>query len=127
MDVRRHTNLARDLRLSSTDAERFLWNRLRRRQLVGCKFRRQFPMFGYIVDFVCLEARLIVELDGSQHAERVEYDEARTRTLMLNGFSVLRFWNNDVLNDCEGVLTTVLRHLQAPPSPQPSPASGRGG
>jgi very-short-patch-repair endonuclease len=91
MDVRRHTNLARDLRLSSTDAERFLWNRLRRRQLAGCKFRRQFPMFGYIVDFVCLEARLIVELDGSQHAERVDYDEMRTRALMLNGSAFYDF------------------------------------
>jgi very-short-patch-repair endonuclease len=127
MEERRHTDLARDLRQSSTDAEKFLWSRLRRRQLAGRKFRRQFPMFGYIVDFVCMEARLVVELDGSQHAETVAYDETRTRTLVLNGFSVLRFWNNDVLNDSEGVLTTMLRHFQAPPSPQPSPASGRGG
>ena len=84
-------------------------------------------MFGYVVDFVCFEARVVVELDGSQHAEHIDYDELRTRTLMLNGFQVLRFWNNDVLKDCEGVLMTILRHLQAPPSPQPSPASGRGG
>src|SRR5215475_10909412 len=112
MEERRHTDLARDLRRSSTDAEGFLWNRLRRRQLEGQKFRRQFPMFGFIVDFVCLEARLVVELDGSQHAEREDYDRMRTRTLELNGFSVLRFWNNEVLKNCEGVLAAMLLHLR---------------
>ena len=69
-------------------------------------------MFGFVVDFVCLEAKIVVELDGSQHADRVDYDEMRTQTLRLNGFDVLRFWNNEVLKDCEGVLTAILLHLR---------------
>jgi len=68
-------------------------------------------MFGFVVDFVCLETMLVVELDGGQHADRVDYDEMRTRMLELNGFRVLRFWNNEVLKDCEGVLAAMLLYL----------------
>ncbi|MGA9336003.1 MAG: DUF559 domain-containing protein, partial [Rudaea sp.] len=80
-----------------------------------------------VVDFVCLQMRLIVEVDGSQHADQAEHDRHRTEILGKSGFRVLRFWNNDVLQGMNDVLTEILRQLEAPPSPQPSPASGRGG
>ena len=104
-----------------TDAERVIWQRLRAGQLNGHKFRRQHPIAGYVVDFVCLEARLIVELDGGQHAEKVDADRRRTDVLGSEGFSVVRFWNNDVLTQTDAVLTAVLQALDAarPPSPQP--------
>jgi very-short-patch-repair endonuclease len=89
--------LARTLRRNQTDAERKLWSRIRNRQLLGFKFRRQFPIAPYIVDFVCAEARLIVELDGSQHRTAQEYDRKRSEYLMQCGYRVIRFWDNDVL------------------------------
>jgi very-short-patch-repair endonuclease len=95
--------------------------------LCDFKFRRQVPISGYVADFVCLERRLIVEVDGGQHAERVEQDALRSIVLAKSGFRVLRFWNTDVLLKLDDVLAEILRQLQAPPSPQPSPASGRGG
>src|SRR5262249_17808175 len=89
------------------------------------------PISGYVVDFVCLGARLVIEVDGSQHGAEVAADAKRTRVLNLNGFRVLRFWNNAVFEDLQGVLTEILLHLPAPPSPvalraPTSPASGRG-
>ncbi len=116
---------ASHLRQNQTDAEILFWRHLRDRRLDGHKFRRQQPIGKYIVDFICFERRLIVELDGSQHFDQAEYDEQRTRALQSAGFRVLRFWNNDVLDNMEGVLEKLLEHLAAP-SPQPSPARGEG-
>lgn len=110
---------ARQLRRQSTDAERRLWSFLRNRQLAGCKFRRQVPMGNYIVDFACFEKRLVVEIDGGQHQARVEYDNARTAWLQSAGFRVIRFWNNEVLSETDGVLQAILTALagEIPPSP----------
>jgi very-short-patch-repair endonuclease len=115
-------NLARTLRKDSTDAERWLWQRLRNRELLGWKFRRQHSIGCYIVDFVCIERRLIIELDGSQHAESLELDSRRTDYLRTKGYSVLRFWDNEVLREGESVLNVILSFLEKnPPSPPPSP------
>ncbi len=105
-----------------TDAELRLWSRLRGDQLGGYRFRRQAPMGAYIVDFVCLRARLVVELDGGQHATAAERDERRTAWLESRGFKVLRFWNTDVLRNPDGVLETISASL----TPSPAlPARGR--
>ena len=98
---------ARSLRTHQTDAERLLWSRLRRRQLAGFKFRRQHQIGLYICDFTCVEAGVVVELDGSQHAENLDYDLRRDRFLRSAGFEVLRFWNSDVLGRTEDVLDTI--------------------
>jgi very-short-patch-repair endonuclease len=118
---------ARQLRKEMTDTERFAWYRLRKRQLAGHKFRRQVPLGSYIADFVCLESRLILEFDGGQHAERVVYDERRTRWLESQGFRVMRFWNIDVLKEWEAVEQVILRALTgSTPHPNPPPHGGRG-
>ena len=96
MVIRMGTERARILRKNSTDAERKLWQHLRRYQINGYKFRRQHPIGPYVVDFVCFEKRLIIEVDGGQHAQQVEDDNARTEWLQSQGFQVLRFWNNQV-------------------------------
>src|SRR5437868_6373983 len=106
--------LARKLRLMLTDAEIRLWSRLRRKQLSAFRFRRQHPLGPYVVDFFCAEAKLIVEVDGGQHADD---DEARTRWLEARGYRVIRFWNNDVLANTEGVLQMILAALRADPPP----------
>ena len=98
---------ARDLRRNPTEAERALWKHLRIRQLRGHKFRRQQLLGPYIVDFVCLEKRLIVELDGGQHAEQVRSDTNRTAWLETQGFRVIRFWNHHVLNEIEAVKEAI--------------------
>jgi len=103
---------ARRLRRRLTDAERALWRNLRDRQLDGHKFRRQHPLGRFVVDFVCLEERLVVELDGGQHALRKNADTARTAWLNREGYRVLRFWNNEVLRNTDGVLAEILRTLQ---------------
>ncbi|MBB6017648.1 endonuclease domain-containing protein [Deinococcus radiopugnans] len=112
-NVTRGTLRARELRRDQTPTEHRLWRALRGRFL-NAKFRRQWPIAGYIVDFVCFEARLIVELDGSQHAEDAAraYDEARTQVLEAGGFKVLRFWNNEVSSNLRGVLEAINLHLQ---------------
>lgn len=99
--------LARNLRKHQTDAEKLLWSRLRNRQMEGCKFRRQQVSGPYIADFLCLEPKLIVELDGGQHLEQKEQDEQRTSYLQYLGYQVLRFWNNDVLQNLDGVLESI--------------------
>ena len=119
MELRRGTDKARGLRHSATDAECALWTHLRSRRFGGSKFRRQHAVSGFVVDFVCLERRLVIELDGSQHFEQADYDLARTAVLAKSGFRVLRFWNNEVLEDIEGVLTAIHQQIAAPPSPQP--------
>jgi very-short-patch-repair endonuclease len=121
---------ARRLRASLTEAETRLWSRLRRKQLDGFRFRRQQPIGRYVVDFFCPEAKLIIEVDGGQHA-----DESPTRETWLSGrgYRVLRFWNNDVLANTDGVLEEILRVLRAaaPPHPgtltrsRPPPQGGR--
>lgn len=118
-------SLARELRRTQTDAERVLWQRLRNRQLLGHKFRRQLPIGPYIVDFVCVERRLIIELDGGQHAEQRARDAQRSAWLQARGFRVLRFWNDQALKETNAVLEFVLRHLSENPSPQPSPLAGK--
>ena len=123
---------ARGLRQRSTDAERALWMRLRNHQLVGYKFRRQVPIGEYIVDFVCLERKVVIEVDGGHHQEQAPYDTDRTTWLESQGFQVLRFWNHEVLTDAEAVQEALLVALQGnspspnSPSPQPSPVKGEG-
>jgi very-short-patch-repair endonuclease len=102
---------ARRLRNAGTDAERRLWHYLRHQQLAGHKFRRQHPLAGYIVDFVCLPAHLVVELDGGQHLDALIYDEARTHALQRQGYRVLRFWNDDVLLRTSDVVAEIYRVL----------------
>jgi very-short-patch-repair endonuclease len=111
------TPLARALRAQCTDAERHLWFELRDRRLAGAKFRRQVPLGRYVADFACARARLIVELDGGQHAEQVARDAARTRWLEQRGYRVLRFWNDQVLSEMDGVLAAIAEALEQPPSP----------
>ncbi|WP_285445972.1 DUF559 domain-containing protein [Xanthomonas sp. fls2-241-TYG-148] len=115
---------ARALRKELTDAERELWRCLRSNQLQGLKFRRQHPVPPYIADFCCVEVRLIIELDGSQH--QASSDQARTRWLQSKGWTVLRFWNNDVLLSLDAVVEAIC-HVVAPPYPHPNPSpDGRG-
>jgi very-short-patch-repair endonuclease len=117
---------ARRLRRDQTDAERKLWFRLRDRRLDGLKFRRQVPIDRYVVDFCCESARLIVELDGGQHAERSAEDAARTAALEARGYLVLRFWNNEVLQNMDGVLEVIASTARpVPPHPNPLPAGER--
>jgi very-short-patch-repair endonuclease len=98
------------LRVNQTDAETVLWNRIRNRQIDGHKFARQVPISGFICDFVCRELNLIVEVDGGQHSESTA-DAVRDRRLTEQGYKVLRFWNNDVLGNIEGVLTMLQAEL----------------
>jgi very-short-patch-repair endonuclease len=110
------------LRRNQTEAERRLWYHLRAHRFMGLKFKRQKPMGRYIVDFVCVEHRLIIELDGGQHTEQMTYDQHRDAWLRSQGYTVLRFWNNDVMQRLESVLERIRCTL----SPDPSPTSGRG-
>ncbi len=110
---------ARTLRKNMTDAEKRLWQRLNRRQLCGVRFRRQAPIGNYIADFVCFECALIVELDGGQHADQTLYDERRTHWLESQGFCVLRFWNNEVLENTAGVLEVIRDSVEKRRLPPP--------
>ena len=115
---------ARELRAQATDAETKLWHILRDRRFFDYKFRRQHPMGGYILDFYCADANLAIELDGGQHQQAETYDQQRTQALQQQGIQVLRFWNNDFLQNCEGVLESILAALQPHPSPSvPLPAT----
>ncbi len=121
------TQLAREMRKASTDAENRLWQFVRDRRLGGYKFRRQHPIDRYIVDYICIERRLIVELDGGQHAgaKQRERDEERERFFENRGFRVLRFWSHEVLKNTEGVLETILDALEKAPHPNPLPPGER--
>ena len=127
------TARARNLRSNMTDAEARLWRALRRDQLNGLHFRRQHPIGPFTVDFYCPSLRLAVEVDGGQHAEQVKQaDDRRTSWLADKGVVVVRYWNNDVLSNLEGVLSDLLRHAerlaQAEKTPSPTlPLSGGGG
>jgi very-short-patch-repair endonuclease len=108
-----------------TDAERRLWNHFRQDQL-GMRFRRQEPFEGFILDFVCYSAKLVIEIDGGQHADPNYGDAKRDQKLQQLGFRVLRFWNNEVLENTVGVLERITEVLRQPPPPQPSPIEGEG-
>ncbi len=115
---------ARELRASATDAEQKIWYLLRNRNFLGYKFRRQHPIGNYILDFYCPDAKLAIELDGSQHAENEKYDRQRSEILQADGIKVLRFWNNDVLRNTEAVLMQLANAL--PLTPALSPQAGGG-
>jgi very-short-patch-repair endonuclease len=104
-------DFARSLRWNATEPERLLWKHLRRRRVDGFRFRRQRPFGPYVCDFICLEARLIVELDGSQHVARADYDAQRDAFMRSYGYRVLRFWNADVAIDIAAVLDTIFEAL----------------
>jgi very-short-patch-repair endonuclease len=108
---------ARALRRQSSEAERTLWKYLRGHRLKGFKFRRQVIIDPYIVDFACLEARLIVEADGGQHVEQMAYDKRRTSYLESIGYRVLRFWNHEILHETQSVLERIESALNNAPSP----------
>ncbi len=120
------TETAKELRRSMTDAERILWQSLKAKQLNGLKFRRQEQIGRFIVDFICFERGVVVEADGGQHALEKEKDEERTRWLNSQGFTVLRFWNNDIITNTEGVMEAIRSACMEAPSPRPSPTEGRG-
>ncbi len=105
---------ARGLRKSMTDAEALLWEKLRNKKLMGYKFRRQHPIAGFIADFYCHEAKLIIELDGSIHhlSEHQEYDEGRTIELEDSGLKVVRFTNDEVINNTQEVLNQIVEYIQ---------------
>ncbi|MEO5657361.1 MAG: endonuclease domain-containing protein [Nitrospiria bacterium] len=116
---------SRQLRRHLTDAEQTLWRHLRLRQVQRFKFRRQQPFGPYIVDFVCLDARLIIELDGGHHMTNAEYDTERTAWLTAQDFRVLRFWNHEVLTAPEEVIQVIQEALESSPHLAPPPQGGR--
>jgi adenine-specific DNA-methyltransferase len=124
----RSGKLQRTLRDNMSEAEQVLWHHLRGRQIQGLKFRRQHPFGDYILDFVCLENKLVIEVDGGQHGQQAGYDENRTRILQAAGFRVLRFWDNEVLKEIESVKEKIwLAVREAQPHPSPNlPLEGGG-
>jgi very-short-patch-repair endonuclease len=118
-------NRAREMRSNPTEAEHRLWQILRAKRFAGYKFRRQLPIDFYIVDFICLSERLIIELDGSQHADSA-HDAKRDAYLRSQGFRIIRVWNNDLFTNEEGVGELIASALLAAPSPQPLSREGRG-
>ncbi|PXA87057.1 hypothetical protein DMC47_33085 [Nostoc sp. 3335mG] len=118
--IRRPTSQAREFRNNATQAERVLWFQLSARKVAGVRFNRQVPIGPYICDFVSRSARLVIEVDGGQHGWQTEDDAARTRYIEAQGFRVIRFWNNDVLEGIEGVVQEIERVLGGMPSPDPS-------
>src|SRR5262245_22238141 len=108
-----------------TETEKYVWSRIRRKQLGGFKFRRQHPLGPFIVDFVCLERKLVLELDGGQHAERADYDAERTEWLEARGYRVFRLWNFEAFKDWEAAEQRIWELLQEGASPDPPPAAAR--
>ncbi|HEX4079864.1 MAG TPA: DUF559 domain-containing protein [Rhizomicrobium sp.] len=117
---------ARTMRHVPTEAEKKFWWMVRDRRLGGHKFKRQHPIGSYIADFACLEAKLIVELDGGQHAKRQEHDTKRDAVFASQGFRVVRFWNGEFLKNQEAAADQLLQQLggEKTPSPRPSPPEG---
>ena len=120
-EQRRPTRLAQSLRNNATPAERNLWHHLNKRQLYGHKFSRQMPIGPFICDFLCREAKLVIEVDGGQHCES-RRDLSRTAFLEGQGFRVIRFWNNEIFGNIEGVIETIALALTECPPPAPSRA-----
>ncbi len=108
------TGTAKNLRKNLTDTERLLWKHLRARQLEGIKFRRQEPIGKFIVDFVSLEKQIVIEVDGGQHSVNEQKDRERDKWLRNEGFKVLRFWNNEVLENIDGVLEVIRKNCLSP-------------
>ena len=117
---------ARSLRQNMTEAEIRVWQMLRAHRMNGHKFRRQVPIGRYIADFVCHEARLVVEIDGGQHDRSSPQETERSGFLQREGYRILRFWNNEVLANPDGVCETIVNELAASPPPCPPPSRGRG-
>ena len=111
---RKQKIFARRLRGLQTDAERKLWSKLRDRQICRAKFRRQHPIGPFVTDFCCVEIGLIIELDGSQHMQQVQSDQLRSRYLEQRGYRVLRFWDNEVLANIDGVMEQIARVMPSP-------------
>ena len=127
MSVAKILTNAKTLRSHQTEAEQRLWYHLRAHRFMDLKFKRQKPLGRYIVDFVCVERLLIIELDGGQHAEQRVYDQHRDAWLRDQGYTILRFWNNEVMQQLEGVLEKIRLTLSAEPSPPaPLPLAGEG-
>lgn len=124
------TQAAKELRRNATDAEQLLWKHLKARQLEGWKFRRQEQIGRFIADFVCYEKGIIVEADGGQHAQEKGKDDERTEWLNSQGFAVLRFWNNEILTNIEGVVEVIRMRCKgdsnAPPLSPSLSHKGRG-
>jgi very-short-patch-repair endonuclease len=116
----RPTAHARELRTNATDAERRLWQAISARKVAGVRFNRQVPIGPFICDFVSRGAKLVIEVDGGQHDARSQEDARRTRYLAAQGFRVIRFWNNDVMERLEGVVAVIEQSLADSPSPNPS-------
>jgi very-short-patch-repair endonuclease len=108
-------DVARSLRTNQTEAEQKLWSRLRRKQIRGLKFRRQFSIGPFYADFVCLNARLVIELDGSQHADQTVRDNNRSKFLQDAGYTVLRFWNHEIFGEIDEVVQRIANALEAVP------------
>ncbi|HEY9554093.1 endonuclease domain-containing protein [Allosphingosinicella sp.] len=121
----RPTARSRELRRNMIPAERRLWSRIRARQIVDTRFNTKFPIGPFICDFVSRGPKLIIEVDGGQHAEQAKTGAGRTAYLKSEGYRVIRFWNNDVLENTDGVVQVIERALLDRPSPTP-PAGGRG-
>jgi len=113
---------AKNLRTKSTETEKFLWKRLRAKQIEGLKFRRQHPIGGYIVDFVCLEKKVVIECDGGHHALQTERDHVRDQWLIEEGYKVFRFWDNEILRNIEGVLEMIQSACRGHPPLHPLPS-----
>lgn len=116
-EYRRPTARAQKLRNEATEFELLLWQRLKGRRFLGVKFSRQMPVGPYICDFMCRSHKLVIELDGSQHGDRVEYDEARTAFIERQGFRIFRFWNNDLAENIDGVMERIAAALADTPTP----------
>ena len=115
--VERNRTFARTMRRIPTEPEKLFWSRVRDRRLGGYKFKRQMAIGSYIADFVCVERKLIIELDGGQHADRKEYDEKRDAFLRSKGFRIIRVWNIDLLQNIDGVMEMLSVELDSAPSP----------
>lgn len=117
---------AKKLRKNLTDTEKLLWYHLRKRQLNGLKFRKQAPIGRFVVDFVCLEKRVIIEIDGSQHLLQTTRDQKRDLWLQKEGYRILRFWNSEVFEHTEEVLEIIFNTCRDHPPPYPLPSKGGG-